>query len=146
MTTAYFLKSGLKFSSVPWGFVVATSTVNSPVSSRYFFIILVVVGQTPWLFWPSTISALSGSAEAVAARLNVTSRASTKMRDISAPSSGERLVELYRSLTALPPRRKLSGAEQASFRHLCRCLRDAAAATKIRSFHGPRCLGGWYLC
>ena len=39
-----------------------TSTVKSPESSRYFFIIGVVCGQLPWLFCPSMMSARSFSA------------------------------------------------------------------------------------
>src|SRR3954462_12982213 len=62
MTRSYLLNSGLKFGSVPFGAVVATSTVNRWVSSRYFFIIFVVSGQFLWLFWPSTMSVLIGGA------------------------------------------------------------------------------------
>src|SRR5262245_11545186 len=47
--------------SPPFGGVVATSTTNSPVSSRSF-LRYGVVGCQAWLFWPSTIKALSGAA------------------------------------------------------------------------------------
>jgi hypothetical protein len=44
--------------------VLATSTSNSPLSSRYCFIMTVDFGQTAWLFCPSTMRALSFSAAA----------------------------------------------------------------------------------
>src|SRR6188508_2564254 len=100
MTTLYFANSGWKDSSVPLGAVVATSTVKRPVSSRYFFIILVVVGQTPWLFWPSTIRAFSGSAEATAVRLRTASKESAHLRIMAAPNRGEEWRRIDLSLLA----------------------------------------------
>src|SRR5439155_11585611 len=69
-----FEKWGLKSGSVPRGAVVATSTAKRPVSSRYFFIILVVSGQFLWLFWPSTIRALSDWACAVSGKMRSAAR------------------------------------------------------------------------
>src|SRR3569623_965717 len=49
---------------LPFGGLVATSTVNSPVSSKCFFRIGVVARQS-WLFCPSMIRALSAGAAAI---------------------------------------------------------------------------------
>src|SRR5205085_9644516 len=86
MTTAYFLNSGLKLGSDPCGAVVATSTVKRLVSSRYFFIILVVSGQFLWLLWPSMMRALRDWAWAAAGMMR--SRAARRRRGMSGSDGG----------------------------------------------------------